>query len=76
MAPDNSGLIRDIQGMIQACIVADDAQQRFADAHVVTEPDEVSDALYNATYELVHYINNMIGSVEWENMMLGLQEEN
>jgi hypothetical protein len=71
---DNDKLLARIEAMIGARNDAHDAQQRFSDAHVVTEPDETSDALYEATYELLNRIDNVILSVEWQNLMLGISD--
>jgi hypothetical protein len=71
---DNVKLLARIEAMIGARNAAHDAQQRFADAHVVTEPDATSDALYEATYELLHRIDNVILSVEWQNVLLGITD--
>lgn len=63
-------LIRRIDAMIRARNTAHDAQQRFADAHTATELDPVSGALYEATYELVNRIDNLIDSIDWQNLIL------
>lgn len=69
---DNERLLKRIDAMLGAYNTAHDAQQRFADAHVAKDPDPIADALYEATYELCHHIHNVVSSVEWENVMLGL----
>lgn len=68
-------LVQRIDALIKARNTAHEAQQRFADAHVATEPDKVSDALYEATYELVNRIDNLIDSVDWQNLVLGLESK-
>lgn len=73
---NNKLLIQRIEAMIDARCVAGAARQRFADAHVSTEPDEISDALYEATNELCNRIDNMLDSIEWQNLILGLKEGN
>ena len=69
----NDRLIKLLDQFIEARNTANEAQQKFADAHVVTEPDDTSDALYEATYELVHRIDNLLDSIEWQNLMLSLE---
>ena len=71
---DNGKLLARIEAMIGARNAAHDAQQRFADAHVVTEPDETSEALYEATVALLDRIDSVILSVEWQNLMFGVSE--
>lgn len=73
-ATNRDQLVARIDAMIRARNAAHDAQQRFADAHVANGPDPVADALYEATYELVHRIDNLIDSVDWQNIVLGLEK--
>ena len=73
---NNTLLIQRIAAMIDARCVAGAARQRFADAHVSTEPDEISDALYEATNELCNRIDNVLDSIEWQNLIVGLKESN
>ena len=70
----NDLLMQRINAVIDARCVAGAARQRFADAHVSTEPDEISDALYEATNELCNRIDNMLDSIEWQNVILGLKD--
>jgi hypothetical protein len=72
---DNVRLLRRIEDMLGARNDAHDAQQRFWDAHVATEPDATSDALAEATSALIDRIDNVIMSVEWQNLMLGIDAE-
>lgn len=73
---DNEKLLKRIDAMLGAYNTAHDAQQQFSDATCGrVKRDPVSDALYEATYELCHHIHNVVSSVEWENVMLGLQSE-
>lgn len=76
MAIRNDLLLQRIEAMIDARCVAGATRQRFADAHLSTEPDEISDALYEATNELCNRIDNVLDSIEWQNLMLGLRKEN
>lgn len=43
--------------------VAEDSQT-FADASVVTEPPAYADALYQSTYELIHYLQQRLVAVD------------
>ena len=65
-----------LDALIKARNDAHTAQQAFADAHVTRDADTVSEALYQATYELVHHIDNILYSVEFKNLMNQLAEEN
>lgn len=70
---DNAHLIRRIDAMIKARNVAGYKNQQFRDAHVVTDGDETSEALYDASYELVHAIDVLLDSAEFKNLMLSLR---
>lgn len=62
--------------MIAARNAAHDAQQRFNDAWPsVDGRDEISDNLYEATYELINRIDSMVSSAQWQNLMLGLEAD-
>lgn len=63
-------LSRDIEAMIAACNAADDAQQKFADAHVVNDADPTSEALYEATYELVHRVKNLVTALDSQSVIV------
>jgi hypothetical protein len=52
-----------LDALIKARNDAHTAQQAFADAHVTRDADTVSEALYQATYELVHQIDNNVRAV-------------
>jgi citrate lyase alpha subunit len=71
---NNDRLLARIDALIDARNTAHDAQQRFADAHVATEPDATSDALYDATVALIDRIDTVILSVEWQNVVMGIDE--
>lgn len=71
---ENTKVLRRLDDLIKARNEAQQAYQAFADAHVMREPDKVSDALYEATYELVHRLDNLIDSIEWKNILLGIEE--
>lgn len=70
---DNAQLIRRIDAMINARNVAGYKNQQFRDAHIAVDGDETSQALYEASYELVHAIDVLLDSVEFQNLMLGLR---
>lgn len=72
LAPKSNRITAAIDALIDARNVANEAQQKFADAHVSVDPDPVSDAMHEATYELVNRIDNLIGRVEFQNLMMGL----
>ena len=74
MSDLNKRTIRMIDSVIDAYNVAQQAQQEFADAHISHDPDEISDKLYEATYELCHRLETLLKSVEFENITLGLQQ--
>lgn len=67
--------LRIIDSLIDAYNVAQEAQQRFADAHVAHDPDETSDALYEATYALCGRLEHLLHSVEFQNILLGLKAD-
>lgn len=67
-------LVARIDAMLRARNEAHVAYQRFDDAHVATEPDEVADALCEATGELIHRIDNLVDSIDWQNLILGLDK--
>lgn len=73
-------LVARIDAMIRARDAANDAQQRYADGTADVTPlaealgvirRDIADDLYEASYELVHHIDNLLGSVDLENMILG-----
>lgn len=75
----NRRLTAAVDALIDARNVAYEAQQRYSDttAGVGAESlgrlgritqQEVSDALYEATYELVNRIDNLIGRAEFQNL--------
>ena len=64
-------LVSRIDAVIRARNTAQQAAQRFADAHLTRKPGEVSDDLYEATYELVNRLDCLIDSVDWQDMVLG-----
>ena len=66
-------LVARIDAMIRARNAAHDAQQQFADAHVTNDPGPVADALYEATCGLVNRIDSLLDSVDWQNIVLGLE---
>lgn len=85
MTANTDRLVAAIDAMIRARNEANDAQQRYADttASVGAESlgkagqvarQHAADNLYDATYELIHRIDNLIGSVDWQNLMLGLDK--
>jgi transcription elongation factor Elf1 len=86
LAPATNRVAAAIDALIDARNVANVAQQRYSDttAGVGAESlgklgratrQEVSDALYEATYELVNRIDNLIGRVEFQNLMMGCSDE-
>ena len=66
---ENAHLIRRIDAMIAARNVAGYRNQQFRDAHVVIDGDQTSEALYEASYELVHAIDVLLDSAEFKNLM-------
>lgn len=76
MTANTDRLTARIDAMIAARNAAHDAQQRFNYAWPsVDGRDEITDALYEATHELINRIDNLIGSTEWQNLMLGLDRK-
>lgn len=82
---DAGRLFQRIAALLAARNAANDAQQRYADITAGVgaeslgrlgraERQHAADNLYDATYELIHRIDNMVTSVEWENMILGLDK--
>jgi hypothetical protein len=69
---NNAKLLARIDALIDARNAAHDAQKSFTDAHVFTEPDATSDALYDATVALIDRIDAVILSVEWQNVVMGV----
>ena len=59
-----------LDALIRARNAAHEAQQAFADQHVAVEPDPAADALYEATHELIHRLDNLIDSIQWQNLVL------
>lgn len=79
-------IINCIDSLIKARNEAYNAQQFYADANVGVGAEslgklgretrqQVSDALYEATYELIHSIDNLIDSAEFKIMLLGIGGE-
>lgn len=69
---DKNLLSRRIDALIRARNEAQAAQWKFDDAHVTSEPDEVSDALREATVELIARLDKVLLSVEFHDVTAGL----
>jgi hypothetical protein len=74
---------RCVDAIIERRNIAHSARQAYDDASAGVDDDPLhnaanrlvaADQLSDATYELCHHLDNLLTSVDFENLMLGLEE--